>query len=210
MGLKRYFDGTPCKKGHVADRLVSGRGRCAVCEDEYQREWRAKNRDKWNAYALAGYHRNPGKQKARQQRNRDKIREQVRANRRADPEKFKEAGRQWRAKNKEKWAAYWKAWATANPDKVVALAHKKRARKRAAEGTHSANDVADIFKAQRGRCAYCRNKLKNREWHVDHKTALSKGGTNDRTNLQICCPSCNTKKHAKDPVDFAREMGLLI
>lgn len=41
QGLKRYFTGGPCKRGHVAERLVSN-GKCVEC----RREWREANRDK--------------------------------------------------------------------------------------------------------------------------------------------------------------------
>ena len=36
MNLKRYFTGKPCKRGHVSERLVSGR-KCVECHWEAQR-----------------------------------------------------------------------------------------------------------------------------------------------------------------------------
>jgi len=39
---------------------------------------------------------------------------------------------------------------------------------------------------------------------------LSRGGSNDKYNLQLLCPTCNLKKSAKDPIDFAQENGNLL
>ena len=43
--LKRYFTGTPCPRGHVAERLVSGR-RCLECSRERDKGRYAKNPEK--------------------------------------------------------------------------------------------------------------------------------------------------------------------
>lgn len=60
QGLKRYFTGKPCSKGHVAERLVSSSA-CVVCNArralcwarshptemlERTSEWRSKNPEK--------------------------------------------------------------------------------------------------------------------------------------------------------------------
>jgi hypothetical protein len=40
LGLTRYFDGKPCRHGHVSGRWVSG-GTCCECQLAYQRKiWR--------------------------------------------------------------------------------------------------------------------------------------------------------------------------
>lgn len=45
---KRYFTGKPCKRGHIAERHVTG-GACVECKREAMREWRAKNPERWKA-----------------------------------------------------------------------------------------------------------------------------------------------------------------
>ncbi|MFZ1365737.1 MAG: HNH endonuclease signature motif containing protein, partial [Brachymonas denitrificans] len=82
-------------------------------------------------------------------------------------------------------------------------------RKQAAGGTHTAEDVADLFRLQRGKCACCRTSIK-RCYHVDHIEPLARGGSNDRTNLQLLCPTCNTRKSAKHPIEFMQSRGLLL
>jgi len=44
-GLKHYFTGKPCKRGHVCERTVSC-GSCCICAIEYSREFRALNPEK--------------------------------------------------------------------------------------------------------------------------------------------------------------------
>lgn len=36
-------------------------------------------------------------------------------------------------------------------------------------------------------------------WHADHKTPWSRGGTTTVENGQVCCPACNLHKGASDP-----------
>jgi 5-methylcytosine-specific restriction endonuclease McrA len=81
---------------------------------------------------------------------------------------------------------------------------------RGSEGSHTAADIAEILKAQGGRCAYCRTSLNRAKKHVDHIVPLALGGSNGRANLQIACAACNQSKSARDPVTFAQSIGLLL
>lgn len=38
----------------------------------------------------------------------------------------------------------------------------------------------------------------------------TKGGANDKSNIQLLCPHCNLSKGAKHPVDFMQERGMLL
>lgn len=169
----------------------------------------------------------------------EKARAQSSAWRAANPEKFRagmrrwyaenkehsaRAGREWAAANKEKARAIRAAWRDRNPEKnrelqarwqkdnrdaANAIARNRRARKRNAEGRHSAKDAQEIRLRQGGKCAYCREKLSGRA-HLDHIQPLAAGGSNWPRNLQWLCPPCNMSKNARDPIEFAQSKGLLL
>lgn len=91
----------------------------------------------------------------------------------------------------------------------VAQSSRRRARVRGAGGSYTADQINELNRKQRGRCANCREKLGD-TFHRDHRVALSKGGRNDIGNIELLCTPCNLRKHAKDPVDWAQENGRLI
>lgn len=212
-GLVRFFTGKPCPRGHIGDRYVSNR-RCAACivEDkkvwaknnpgavkEYQRKFGRENRDSIFIRNKRWRSENPAKVKAQKQaeylRNKDKILARNKLYRQSiDKNIARESDRKKREKNPESYRAYKKNY---------------KARKRQAKGSHTGEDIRAIFKLQRGKCAYCRQKV-GKKYHVDHIQSLFRGGTNDRTNLQISCARCNHTKHAKDPMVFARSLGMLL
>ena len=105
-------------------------------------------------------------------------------------------------------SAYMARWWKRNTEKAAAYHNGRRAAKRNAEGSHTAEDIRHLFNLQRGKCACCRVRLKRQ--HVDHITALVRGGSNGRTNLQLLCPTCNLRKSAKHPIDFMQENGFLL
>lgn len=113
-------------------------------------------------------------------------------------EKQRENERNWRLKN----SAYARAVKAANQ-------RKRRARLRKALGNHTLAEVAAILKAQCGRCIYCFRLLED-DYHVDHIMPLARGGSNDRSNIQVTCEECNHKKYARDPFEFAQSLGRLL
>jgi 5-methylcytosine-specific restriction endonuclease McrA len=114
-----------------------------------------------------------------------------------------------RADNPESFRARQALNHAANPEKRRSAWRNYRAMKIGSTNQHTAQDIKDLYAAQKGRCAYCKVKV-GHDYHVDHIQPISKGGSNGKKNLQICCPSCNLRKHAKDPIDFAQEVGFLI
>jgi 5-methylcytosine-specific restriction endonuclease McrA len=89
-----------------------------------------------------------------------------------------------------------------NPAPHRAEAHRRRARRMAAEGSHTGADIEAQYARQRGRCFWCRAKVGN-TYHVDHVVPLARGGSDAPENLVVACPSCNLAKHAKSPQEFA-------
>lgn len=135
-----------------------------------------------------------------------------------NPEVMHEASKRWRVHHLSEVIKYrysrWdkelescRRWRKGNPEKVRAIARNRRARKRAAEGTHTAADVEAQLKRQKGHCYYCGVKLD--KYHVDHVIPLSRGGSNSPDNLVIACPSCNLSKSDKMPHEWGESGRLL-
>jgi 5-methylcytosine-specific restriction endonuclease McrA len=68
--------------------------------------------------------------------------------------------------------------------------------------------VERVFRKTRGRCDLCGIRLqlsnygKRGGWHVDHRSPVSRGGTNDFNNLWPACESCNTSKQAATKKEY--------
>lgn len=138
----------------------------------------------------------------RQDEQRERGREYYQAN--------KEARCYYAKNNRDKSRRAVAKWTRDNPDKKRAVENRRRARQYAAGGSYSASDIAEIYKGQRGRCAYCPTKLTPANRHIDHIQAISRGGSNDRSNLQLLCQPCNSAKGARDPIVFAQSTGRLL
>lgn len=60
----------------------------------------------------------------------------------------------------------------------------------------------EVFKAAKTRCEACGCSNDERRLEVDHIIPRSKGGSDDITNLQALCYSCNARKRDRDDTDF--------
>ena len=122
-------------------------------------------------------------------------------------------GEQVRRRYQEKSAeikAYIRDWQRKNAELVRSYKATSKAKRRAAcdEGVSGAKLLAWV-KGQAKRCYWCAAGCKD-SFHVDHYVPLAKGGAHELANLVIACPTCNLRKHAKDPLVFAREVGRLL
>lgn len=101
-----------------------------------------------------------------------------------------------------------------NKGKLQRIIHeqKRRTNKANSQGIHTATQILNLFELQSGKCVYCDTKLNksgNNKYHVDHIMPLSKGGSNDISNIQLLCPTCNMSKHNKMPDIFAQQFNKL-
>jgi len=131
----------------------------------------------------------------------------------------------WISKNKDKHASYVQKWACENmerkksnnsiwkkrrKDLVNASTQKRRATKKNQLGVVSNNIVVKMMRLQKFLCINCKIDLTQSGYHIDHIMPLSLGGIHADENLQLLCPTCNIKKHNKDPIAWANENGRLL
>lgn len=180
IGATTYLTGRPCKRGHTVKRSAKN-GMCFECA----KLARIKKPESSRKACAVWRSKN---------RNYDKARKA-----------------EWAQKTKEARHATVRAYRAKHPEWVRAENQKRKARRIGATGSFTADDVKAIRKAQKNRCAqpWCRKNL-SAGYHIDHIQPLSRGGSNDRRNIQVLCPSCNLKKHASDPIEHAQRHGMLL
>lgn len=189
-GAIKFFTGLPCQQGHIAPRYTVNSS-CISCT--YESKLKRKNSDpeKWKELLKAERERSFARDPSRRRKH------------------TREFMRKWRAANPELSAKMMRAWRRENPEKAKQHDANNSARRRMAVGKHTANDVKLLLKLQKYKCASC-GKSVRKSHHVDHIMPIALGGTNWPSNLQILCPKCNQQKHAKHPIDWAREKGRLV
>lgn len=191
--------------------------------DAYQKAYRERNADRLREYKNRpdvkamhkAYRQRPdvkvklkSSKDAWVQQNRERVRECERTRYQRNLDAGRAKCREWRTKNPDKASIAARKWAKANPDLAREYKRNSDAKRRSADGRHTAADIAALHRLQKGKCAACRSPLD--AFHVDHIVAIARGGTNDRINLQLLCPTCNLQKGAKHPVDFMQSKGFLL
>lgn len=59
-----------------------------------------------------------------------------------------------------------------------------------------------VFDRDGGHCTYCGIRVTWRSHHIDHKTALACGGSNEVRNLALSCVPCNLSKGTLSAREF--------
>jgi hypothetical protein len=184
LGVKHYFTGKCCPKGHIAVRFASTHA-CVDCAREATAEWAAKNPEKIKAQQ-AEYCR----------KNRDIRIEKVKAWREKNSQRKKEYTAEHYAKNRQRILDAGRARRAKQKDVVAARAAFKRAeRNKRTPSWLSAEDKRNMrkiyaFAAEMSR-AY------GFEWHVDHIRPLHGklvSGLHVPENLQVIPASANRQK----------------
>lgn len=198
-GLKNFFTGRACIHGHICKRNVKNRS-CHECITIAVKKSVLLHREKRLAEARRYKDKNKDRltalRKEKYLKDRDKILQKTRDWINANPEKARATRKRIRETKKHQYQSYIRS---------------RRARLRGALGSHTVEDLEEILRLQKNRCAHCRSIFgKSLKPTLDHIIALFRGGSNYRQNLQFLCGPCNSSKCASDPIDYARRKGLLL
>jgi 5-methylcytosine-specific restriction endonuclease McrA len=91
--------------------------------------------------------------------------------------------------------AYHKQWRRDNPDKLSQKYRTRLARVRGAPGKHTLNEWNALKEKYRHTCPSCLRREPETKLTADHIVPIARGGSNDISNIQPLCLSCNAKKH---------------
>jgi 5-methylcytosine-specific restriction endonuclease McrA len=176
---------------------------CAT-QNAYRKRRRADHPEDVRAEDRARYARDNVRLKARVKARREYDPEREKLDRKAEYDrnknKAKADAKAWREANPEHAAATKRAYRDANRERVLVAERAKNARRKGAPGHFTAEDIRRIFVAQDGRCYYCAEPLTRQ--HVEHKTPIVRGGSNDPSNLAVACPGCNLRKGQMTEAEF--------
>lgn len=69
--------------------------------------------------------------------------------------------------------------------------------------------MQELFAKQKKKCMYCgKDKHEPNDLHLDHMTPIALGGSNDISNLQLLCGSCNSRKGTMTDDEFRKKYTL--
>lgn len=91
-----------------------------------------------------------------------------------------------------------KKWRKRNPDKVKQSCQANNANRRANYKVLTRKDIAYILTEGQYSCVYCSSSGNT----IDHLVPVSKGGSNNYSNLVVACKSCNSSKRDKPLLNF--------
>jgi len=97
-------------------------------------------------------------------------------------------------KNGESKQIYHRNYCKTHPETISHLKARRYAREKGAEGSHTLLEWQMLKFTHCYKCAICGEK---KPLTKDHIIPLSKGGSDNITNIQPLCRNCNSKKHTK-------------
>lgn len=164
---------------------------CKSCSNEYQRQHRSKDREKWRKYSRDWAENHKEKELDRYKKYRERNRETIR-----EKSRIRMANK--RNKDKEGSLKYTRDYRRRNPEKAAFWDRMKKYKRRAAmRGDSIKLSEWNELKARYDHsCVYCLQKTN--KLTMDHVIPLSKGGKHSIENIVPACGSCNSSKHVKD------------
>ncbi len=133
--------------------------------------------------------------------NRSLILEKIKVYNDANACRRRAYSRLWAQSNPERVRQSQRAWKEKNRDEVRMRGRLYQAARRAGDTKPGRTLLHELMELQKGLCVVCVADIRTRS-HLDHIVPVSKGGGNERENLQLLCPSCNCRKNAMPMAEF--------
>ena len=92
---------------------------------------------------------------------------------------------------------YWKGGISGEPGYHETYTIRYRARRRGCPGSHTPQEWVDLKATYNWTCPWCARAEPEITLTRDHVVPLSEKGSNDISNIQPLCRSCNSKKQVK-------------
>lgn len=122
---------------------------------------------------------------------------------RRDREKARARMRAWYLTNRDRQIERARQWRREHPESHRIQNAARRAR--LANGRTSGISIDDIRRLPR-ECAYCGRS--DVDLTLDHRMPLSRGGLHEIGNLVWACSSCNSRKSARDELEYRAILAL--
>jgi 5-methylcytosine-specific restriction endonuclease McrA len=168
---------------------------------ETQRKYVDANKERYRELKRAHQTAHPEKyQEATHKYNethRTERNAKAREHRQQNLEHHREIGRKSRERHAEERNAYQREYGKANRDKLTLFTNVRRARKLAAEGSHTDSEWQALKTHYGNKCLCCGKSEPEIKLTRDHVIPLTQGGTDSIDNVQPLCARCNSKKNNK-------------
>ena len=196
LGLKRYFNGVPCVRGHIAERLV--KGSCLVCDRVDTLARNRRNAEHLAASSRAYRKANPEKVKSAYVSYRARNPEKVKAWKSASQKRHRGAAnkrqQRYHVTHREQINARIAAWQKANPEKELAKVRRRQAAKLRRMPIWADQQAMDaVYRAAQ----IAKVTWPDVEIHVDHVVPLQGrlvSGLHVHDNLRIIRAEANRSK----------------
>jgi 5-methylcytosine-specific restriction endonuclease McrA len=137
-------------------------------------------------------------------RNAEKAREAMRRWRAAHPEEHAKDSRASYARNREARLQQSLEYHRSHPEVRKSIDNKRRLQRLASGTNFTPAEWLALVASHAGCCAYCGEQG---PMEADHRTPLSRGGSNAIENMLPACRRCNAKKHQMTEEEFRARLA---
>lgn len=192
------------KKEYMREYRRANRAKLRDYKRQYEQEHRQQTRDRQAKYRISHRERLRELSQAHSARNRENIRAKKRLWRTGltedQREALREASRQYNQSNKDsRHARYQELREQILLDKK---AYISPSRKVGTNGSFSITQLLGKCALHGWRCYLCGTPLSLRTIQPEHRTPLSRGGSNWLSNIAPSCGHCNFSKHTRTESEY--------